>query len=313
MSSNWRATGGPTPTGRAAKKKNKPRRAPKTTPKTAPEVTKNKAPKKPKTTAKSKPARARRAGSGKKRRSASKLLVPLVALAVLAGVIAGFTFLRSDNTGDSAAPGSTTAPTTQTRDSADDEQRHRLTAAVDELNHTLDVLGKEKYLDVAGEYDFGGDIGVREITGGYRSRDHAYAGAAIVDHIGYSMASTDTHDFVRTTDKGWAKLRVGGDKETTWAVWNRGDEKDNPGMMTPPMLRAVAGEASGVNAAGAITFTSGYTARTEGDTIYVTDNNGRAYVMKPSSKDTAKTVEDYLSAATSTPYIINDHNELRRG
>lgn len=71
----------------------------------------------------------------------------------------------------------------------------------------------------------------------------------------------------------------------TWAVWNRPVDMNNPGMLTPPLLRVVIGQATGVAANGSVTFTSGYTARVDGDTVYVVDDNGRAYMLAPPGDD----------------------------
>lgn len=336
MSSNWRASTSPTPSrkqpraarpsGSTRAKKKKKQKKPRETP---PRKTTPRAKKSGSTNLRA--TKRTRKGSGVPART----WVILVTLAVaVVGIPALFFAVDHANTSDDmpaqpevtevAEAAESTAGTTELPaeepDGTEDRPAEttspslaapdRLTGAASELDAAISRLEAMDYLDLAGEYDFGEEVGVREIVGGYRMRDGDYTGTASIDDTTYTVVNAFDHNFMHTSDTGWERLGVGGDRTSTWAVWNRPVDMNNPGMLTPPLLRVVLGQATGVAENGSVTFDSGYTARVNGDSVYVVDDNGRAYVLAPPGADTAKGVDDTLAAASLAPYYINDANEL---
>lgn len=242
--------------------------------------------------------------------SHARKYAPIIALAIVVVLaVAGGIFALRMLVGDGPSNQQSTPTPTPTWDpdavvTEDDSAGEEVEIDTTAVQKTLAQLESYDFLEVTGEYRFSGDVGLKKVAGGYRASDETYV--FVTDGEGPTISTLAQPDgnFIRTDPAGWTALGyLNGDDTTAWARTPWGPNPDNPGIMTPRMVRnAMDGnKAVKVNPDGEIVFEDGLKIRPDGDkALVVSTESGRRYTLNPPADDTGEGVKIFQDAANST-------------
>lgn len=240
--------------------------------------------------------------------SHARKYAPIIALAIVVVLaVAGGVFALRMLVGDGPSNQQSTPTPTWDPDAAvteNDTASEEVEIDTTAIQKTLAQLESYDFLEVTGEYRFSGDVGPKKVAGGYRASDETYV--FVTDGEGPTISTLAQPDgnFIRTDPSGWEALGyLNGDDTTAWARTPWGPNPDNPGIMTPRMVRnAMDGnKAVKINPDGEVVFEDGLKIRPDGDkALVISTESGRRYTLNPPADDTGEGVQIFQDAANST-------------